>query len=91
MAFGSAELSSHGSLAPRSIAGLLDDALRSSAPGRRRLRAAGRTVTPLYHQVYLVLAQRIRDGLLDPAQPLPGEPQLRIEEINAFLRKYARR
>ncbi|MFL6574114.1 MAG: hypothetical protein ACJ8G4_20330 [Burkholderiales bacterium] len=25
------------------------------------------------------------------SQPLPGEPQLRIEEINAFLRKYARR
>jgi len=25
------------------------------------------------------------------SQPLPGEPQLRVEEINAFLRKYARR
>ena len=25
------------------------------------------------------------------SQPVPGEPQLRIEEINAFLRKYARR
>lgn len=25
------------------------------------------------------------------AQPAPGEPQLRVEEINAFLRKYARR
>ena len=25
------------------------------------------------------------------SQPAPGEPQLRIEEINAFLRKYARR
>src|SRR4026209_170122 len=25
------------------------------------------------------------------AQPVPGEPQLRIEEINAFLRRYARR
>ena len=25
------------------------------------------------------------------SQPLPGEPQLRIEEINAFLAKYARR
>ena len=24
------------------------------------------------------------------SQPVPGEPQLRIEEINAFLRKYAR-
>ena len=24
-------------------------------------------------------------------KPLPGEPQLRIEEINAFLRRYARR
>ena len=25
------------------------------------------------------------------SKPLPGEPQLRIDEINAFLRKYARR
>jgi len=25
------------------------------------------------------------------SQPVPGEPQLRVEEINAFLRKYARR
>jgi hypothetical protein len=25
------------------------------------------------------------------SQPLPGEPQLRVEEINAFLRRYARR
>ena len=25
------------------------------------------------------------------SQPVPGEPQLRLEEINAFLRKYARR
>ena len=25
------------------------------------------------------------------SQPLPGEPQLRVDEINAFLRKYARR
>jgi hypothetical protein len=25
------------------------------------------------------------------SRPIPGEPQLRIEEINAFLRKYARR
>ena len=25
------------------------------------------------------------------SQPVPGEPQLRIEEINAFLRKYARK
>ena len=25
------------------------------------------------------------------SQPIPGEPQLRVEEINAFLRKYARR
>ena len=25
------------------------------------------------------------------SQPIPGEPQLRIDEINAFLRKYARK
>ena len=24
------------------------------------------------------------------SQPTPGEPQLRVEEINAFLQKYAR-
>jgi hypothetical protein len=24
------------------------------------------------------------------SQPIPGEPQLRVEEINAFLTKYAR-
>jgi hypothetical protein len=24
------------------------------------------------------------------SRPLPGEPQLRVEEINAFLRKHAR-
>jgi len=24
-------------------------------------------------------------------QPLPGEPQLRLEEINAFLEKHARK
>jgi hypothetical protein len=25
------------------------------------------------------------------SQPFPGEPQLRVEEINAFLGKYARK
>ena len=25
------------------------------------------------------------------SQPIPGEPQLRVEEINAFLKKYARK
>jgi hypothetical protein len=25
------------------------------------------------------------------SKPLPSEPQLRVEEINAFLAKYARR
>jgi hypothetical protein len=25
------------------------------------------------------------------SKPLPGEPQLAVEEINAFLAKYARR
>jgi hypothetical protein len=25
------------------------------------------------------------------SQPVPGEPQLRVEEIKAFLEKYARR
>lgn len=44
--------------------------------GRRRLGAAGRTVTPLYHQVYLALAQRLRAGGFDPARPMPGEHRL---------------
>lgn len=44
--------------------------------GRRKLGSAGRSVTPLYHQMYLVLRQKIRDGEFDADQPLPGEHQL---------------
>ncbi len=47
-----------------------------TATGRRKLGAAGRGVTPLYHQMYLVLRQRICDGEFDPGKPLPGEHQL---------------
>jgi GntR family transcriptional regulator len=38
-----------------------------------------RTVTPLYHQVYVVLRQKICDGELEPDRPLPGENQLAQE------------
>jgi GntR family transcriptional regulator len=51
-------------------------ASRGVGTGRRRLGAVGRTVTPLYHQMYLVLAGQIRAGDFDPAQPMPGEHQL---------------
>ncbi len=44
--------------------------------GRRQLGSAARTATPLYHQMYLVLRQRIQGGEFDPAQPLPGEHHL---------------
>jgi len=44
--------------------------------GRRQLGTPGRTVTPLYHQMYLVLRERLRSGDLDPQQPLPGEHHL---------------
>ncbi|MFO1457286.1 MAG: GntR family transcriptional regulator [Steroidobacteraceae bacterium] len=48
--------------------------------GRRRLGADGdRTVVPLYHQVYVVLRERIRSGAFDPARPMPGEHQLASE------------
>ena len=46
------------------------------ATGRRRLGGDERTVTPLYHQMYLVLRQRIREREFAPDQPLPGEHQL---------------
>ena len=47
--------------------------------GRRQIGKQERSVTPLYHQVYVVLHQKIRDGELAPDQPLPGENQLAQE------------
>lgn len=47
--------------------------------GRRKVGAAGHTVVPLYHQVYVLLRQRIRDQDFDPGRPLPGEHQLAEE------------
>lgn len=47
--------------------------------GRRRIGGNERTVTPLYHQVYVALRQKIRDGALETDQPLPGENQLALE------------
>jgi GntR family transcriptional regulator len=44
--------------------------------GRRKLGSAQRSVTPLYHQMYLVLRQKICDGEFDRDKPLPGEHQL---------------
>jgi GntR family transcriptional regulator len=38
-----------------------------------------RSVTPLYHQVYIILRQKIRDGELTPDAPLPAENQLAEE------------
>jgi GntR family transcriptional regulator len=50
------------------------------AVGRRRVGdPADRTVVPLYHQVYVVLRQRIRNNEFDPATPLPGEHHLAEE------------
>jgi hypothetical protein len=44
--------------------------------GRRQLGSPGRTVTPLYHQMYRELREKVRSGDLDPQQPLPGEHHL---------------
>ena len=38
-----------------------------------------RSVTPLYHQVYVILRQKIREGEHTPDKPLPGENQLAKE------------
>ncbi len=47
--------------------------------GRRQVGREERTVTPLYHQVYVILRQKIRDGELEADRPLPGENQLALE------------
>jgi GntR family transcriptional regulator len=49
--------------------------MRQSA-ARRKLGSDERTVTPLYHQVYLALRQKIVNGDCDPKTALPGEHQL---------------
>jgi GntR family transcriptional regulator len=41
--------------------------------------APGRSVVPLYHQVYLALRQRIRGNEFDPAVPMPGEHQFALD------------
>lgn len=47
------------------------------AIGRRKVDSStDRTVVPLYHQVYVVLRQRIRSNEFDPGKPLPGEHQM---------------
>lgn len=47
-----------------------------SIAGRRRLGSTQRSVTPLYHQMYLVLKQKIASGEFGSDAPLPGEHQL---------------
>lgn len=48
--------------------------------GRRKVDGStDRTVVPLYHQVYVVLRQKIRNNEFDPAKPLPGEHQMAEE------------
>lgn len=50
------------------------------AIGRRKVDGSrDRTVVPLYHQVYVVLRQRIRNNEFDPGKPLPGEHQMAEE------------
>jgi len=49
------------------------------AVGRRKVGSVDRTVVPLYHQVYVVLRQKIRNNEFDPTSPLPGEHQLAEE------------
>lgn len=44
--------------------------------GRRQLGSREPSVVPLYHQVYVLLRQRIRDGAYCFDRPLPGEHQL---------------
>ncbi len=43
-------------------------------PGRTGVQES--RLTPLYHQIYIILRQRIRDGELDIDRPLPGENRL---------------
>jgi GntR family transcriptional regulator len=43
---------------------------------RRQFAPVAPSVTPLYHQLYLQLRQKIRSGEFDPSKPLPGEHQL---------------
>lgn len=48
--------------------------------GRRKVDGStDRTVVPLYHQVYVVLRQKIRNNEFDPGKPLPGEHQMAEE------------
>ncbi|MAF82647.1 MAG: GntR family transcriptional regulator [Gammaproteobacteria bacterium] len=47
--------------------------------GRRKAGSEDRTVTPLYHQVYIVLREKILASVYAPDLPLPGEHQLAEE------------
>lgn len=57
-------------------AGARHASLGGALTGRRQLGSPGRTATPLYHQMYLVLREMMRSGDLEPQEPLPGEHQL---------------
>ena len=47
-----------------------------SQTGRRQLGAGGRTSLPVYHQLHLVLSQRIRDRVHAPGTQFPSEVDL---------------
>lgn len=44
--------------------------------GRRQLGSGAATSLPVYHQVHLVLSQRIREGLYPPGERFPSEFEL---------------
>jgi len=46
---------------------------------RRRISTEESKLTPLYHQIYIILRQKIRDGELDMNRRLPSENQLALE------------
>jgi GntR family transcriptional regulator len=48
----------------------------NSATGRRQLGAGQRTSLPVYHQLHLVLSQRIRDRVHAPGTQFPSETDL---------------
>lgn len=48
----------------------------SGETGRRRLGSDATTSLPVYHQLYTILRQQIKDRLFDANKPLPPEMQL---------------
>lgn len=48
----------------------------NARPARRQLGTGGRTSLPVYHQLHLVLSQRIRDRVHAPGAQFPSEVEL---------------